>query len=80
MITRDPAADGPEVKIITFFRMYPEGSHRRRVKAVTETEMDIRFNLHLEFEGIRKQHLKKMGRTRAKSSSGCSQHIVPAAS
>lgn len=63
---RDPAADGPEVKIITFFKMYPEGSHSRRVKNVTQTEMDIRFKLHQEFERIVNKHVKKTRRIHGK--------------
>jgi hypothetical protein len=77
---RDPAADGPEVKIITFFRMYPEGSHSRRVKNVTDKEMDIRFMLHQEFERVRAKHLKSMGRKNAKSSSVGSRRVVSSAS
>jgi hypothetical protein len=76
---RDPTADGPEVKIITFFKMYPEGSHRRRVKSVTETEMDIRFKLHQEFERIQAEHLKSMRRRNAKSSSVGSKQTVSSA-
>lgn len=76
----DPAADGPEVKIITFFKMYPEGSHRRRVKDVTETELDIRFKLHEEFERVRQKHLKSMGRKNAKSGRVGSRSVVSSAS
>ncbi len=49
---KDPADDGPEVKTIAFFRMFPEGSFSRRVSSVTEKEMRMRFWWHeIETEG-----------------------------
>jgi hypothetical protein len=54
---KDPAADGPEVKIISFFRMFPNGSFTRRVNSITNSEMSLRFILfHAE------QKLKKLRR------------------
>jgi hypothetical protein len=51
----DPAADGPEVKLIAFFRMYPEGSFSRRVRDVTERELGLRFLLSKTIEEIRRK-------------------------
>jgi hypothetical protein len=68
---QDPANDGPEVKLIAFFSMFPEGSFSRRVSSVTDRELGLRFILSLSIDEIRRRN-EKPGRVHSK-------RIIPAA-
>jgi len=52
---QDQANDGPEVRLIAFFSMYPEGSFSRRVSDITENELRMRFKLHQLYVKMKKR-------------------------